>query len=105
MKKFSVHHLRHLVEVDGVVAPVVETGAERGFVKRMARLQGTIVSLSVPEAGFVEVEQWNAGLFFPGKSGHIRGRDENRAVTFYLGFLNPVRARPAVSTGRWRTPR
>jgi hypothetical protein len=54
--------------------------------ERLARVKGTIVSLSGPEAGLVELSSGMRAFFVPGKSGHLRGRDENRAVTFYLGF-------------------
>ena len=54
--------------------------------KCLSRLKGTIVSLSGPEAGLVELSSGMRAFFVPGKSGHMRGRDENRLVTFFLGF-------------------
>lgn len=53
---------------------------------RLARLRGTIVSIPGPEGGVVQLESGIRAFFVPGKSGHMRGRDENRAVTLYLGF-------------------
>ncbi len=57
-----------------------------GKPEKLARLKGTIVSISGPEAGLIEVGAGVKVFFVPGKSGHLRGRDENRAVEFFLGF-------------------
>lgn len=57
-----------------------------GKPEKLARLKGTIVSISGPEAGLIEVGAGVTVFFVPGKSGHLRGRDENRAVEFFLGF-------------------
>jgi hypothetical protein len=53
---------------------------------KLARVKGTIVTMSGPESGQIEVAAGVKAFFVPGKSGHLRGRDENRAVDFYLGF-------------------
>ena len=34
----------------------------------------------------IEVGDGVKVFFVPGKSGHLRGRDENRAIEFFLGF-------------------
>ena len=54
--------------------------------ENLQRLKGTIVAMSGPEAGTIELGAGVRVFFVPGKSGHARGRDENRAVEFYLGF-------------------
>jgi tetratricopeptide (TPR) repeat protein len=53
---------------------------------RLERLNGTIVTISGPEAGIVELPSGVRAFFVPGKSGHLKGRDENRGVSFCLGF-------------------
>jgi tetratricopeptide (TPR) repeat protein len=53
---------------------------------RLSRLRGAIVSLPGPESGLIQLDCGMRVFFVPGKSGHVRGRDENRAVTLYLGF-------------------
>jgi tetratricopeptide (TPR) repeat protein len=53
---------------------------------RLCRIKGTIISISGPEAGLIEVRGGVRAFFVPGKSGHSRGRDENRAVDCFLGF-------------------
>jgi tetratricopeptide (TPR) repeat protein len=53
---------------------------------KLVRVKGTIAAMSGPESGQIEVAGGAKAFFVPGKSGHLRGRDENRAVEFYLGF-------------------
>ena len=53
---------------------------------KLVRVKGTIVTMSGPESGQIEIAAGVKAFFVPGKSGHLRGRDENRAVEFYLGF-------------------
>ncbi len=57
-----------------------------GGAARLARMKGVIASIAGPEAGLVEVRGGVKAFFVPGKSGHSRGRDENRAVECFLGF-------------------
>lgn len=62
---------------------------ENGFwseSSRLERLPGTIVTISGPEAGQIEFANGLRAFFAPGRSGHVKGRDENRRVTFVLGF-------------------
>jgi hypothetical protein len=49
-------------------------------------MKGAIASISGPEAGLIELRGGVKAFFVPGKSGHLRGRDENRAVECFLGF-------------------
>ncbi|MCU1303942.1 MAG: hypothetical protein JWQ87_4226 [Candidatus Sulfotelmatobacter sp.] len=53
---------------------------------RLFRMKGVIASISGPEAGLLEVAGGVKAFFVPGKSGHSRGRDENRTVECFLGF-------------------
>jgi len=53
---------------------------------RLSRMRGTIKSISGPEAGLIDVSGGVRAFFVPGKSGHSRGRDENRTVDCFLGF-------------------
>jgi tetratricopeptide (TPR) repeat protein len=53
---------------------------------KLVRVKGTIATMSGPESGQIEVARGVKAFFVPGKSGHLRGRDENRAVEFFLGF-------------------
>ncbi len=75
-------HLVHYSELG-------EWSSDRDFwegAARLSRVRGTIVSISGPEAGLIEVSGGMRAFFVPGKSNHSRGRDENRIVEFYLGF-------------------
>lgn len=55
---------------------------------RLSRLKGTIVSIAGPEAGMIELLGGVRAFFVPGKSGHSKGRDENRTVECFLGLSN-----------------
>ena len=57
-----------------------------GGASKLSRIRGSIVSISGPEAGLIEVKGGLKAFFVPGKSGHFRGRDENRIVDCFLGF-------------------
>ena len=66
-----------------------EWSSERDFwegAARLTRMKGAIASISGPEAGLIELRGGVKAFFVPGKSGHLRGRDENRAVECFLGF-------------------
>ena len=53
----------------------------------LARVKGSIVEISAPEAGKLELKSCRLKAFFvPARSGAAKGRDMNRSVTFYLGF-------------------
>ncbi len=53
---------------------------------KLVKSKGIILSMKGPEAGTIEVNGGMQAFFVPGKSGHTRGRDENRLAKFYLGF-------------------
>lgn len=53
---------------------------------KLARIEGRIARIAGPEAGTIEASGGLHAFFVPGRSGHVHNRDENRAVTFYLGF-------------------
>jgi hypothetical protein len=58
-----------------------------GETSRLARVEGRITQINAPEAGTIELKSCGLHAFFvPAKSGARKGRDENRLVTFYLGF-------------------
>ena len=77
--------LRHLVHY----TELGEWSSELDFwdgAGRLLRMKGVITSISGPEAGLVEVGGGVRAFFVPGKSGHSRGRDENRTIECFLGF-------------------
>lgn len=52
----------------------------------LARLPGRIAIIEGPQAGQIEVAGGLKAFFVPAKGDYSRGRSENRAVTFFLGF-------------------
>ncbi len=75
-------HLVHYTELG-------EWSTDRDFwggASRLLKMKGVIISISGPEAGLVEMSGGVRAFFVPGKSGHSRGRDENRQVEFFVGF-------------------
>jgi len=52
----------------------------------LIRLTGRIVSIEAPQAGQIEVPRGLKAFFVPARGGYIRGKSENTAVTFFLGF-------------------
>ena len=52
----------------------------------LVRLKGRISSIDGPQKGSVELDEGVRAFFVPVKSGFHLGRDENAAVTCYLGF-------------------
>ena len=52
----------------------------------LARLPGRIARIDAPQSGEIEIQGGLRAFFVPARSNHRRGRSENQAVTFYLGF-------------------
>jgi len=53
----------------------------------LQRLSGRVSKINGPEAGMIELLSCGLPAFFvPARAGVIKGRDENLAVSFYLGF-------------------
>ena len=52
----------------------------------LTRLSGRISRVQGSEAGHIEVPGGMLAFFVPAKGGFYRGRSENQAVEFYLGF-------------------
>lgn len=50
------------------------------------RVQGAIRRIYAPQSGEIELRGGLMAFFAPAKSGMSHGRDENRRVSFYLGF-------------------
>lgn len=58
-----------------------------GNVETLRRVEGRVVDAEKPEAGKIELSSSGLLAFFvPARVGARKGRDENRLVTFYLGF-------------------
>ena len=55
-------------------------------VRPLNRVVGRIARIQGSEAGFIEVTGGLSAFFVPAKGGYARGRSENEAVEFYLGF-------------------
>lgn len=56
------------------------------FSSRLKRLEGRISSIDGPQKGLIELRGGMSAFFVPARSESHRGRDENRSVSFYLGF-------------------
>ena len=52
----------------------------------LVRAQGRIARINAPQSGEIEVQGGLKAFFVPARGNYSRGRSENRAVTFYLGF-------------------
>jgi len=52
----------------------------------LVRFPGRIVSIEAPQAGQIEIQGGLNAFFVPGRGDYSRGRSENKAVTFFLGF-------------------
>ena len=52
----------------------------------LERLEGRIKSIEAPQKGVVELASGLEAFFVPARGDFHRGRDENVAVTFFLGF-------------------
>jgi tetratricopeptide (TPR) repeat protein len=52
----------------------------------LARLSGRIANIDAPQAGQIDTEGGLKAFFVPARGDYSRGRSENRAVTFFLGF-------------------
>lgn len=53
----------------------------------LERVEGRIIQINGPEAGLIEVTSCGLNAFFvPAVADLYKGRDENRRVSFYLGF-------------------
>ena len=57
-----------------------------GNVQPLSRVSGRIARIQGSEAGFIEAGDTLSAFFVPAKGGYARGRSENQAVEFYLGF-------------------
>jgi hypothetical protein len=54
--------------------------------KQLVRMQGVVSRIHAPQAGEIEL-RWGLKAFFaPAVAEMAVGRDENRLVSFYLGF-------------------
>jgi hypothetical protein len=52
----------------------------------LARVGGRVARIEGPQAGQIEIEAGLKVFFVPGRGHYSRGRSENQAVSFYLGF-------------------
>ena len=52
----------------------------------LERAPGRIARIDAPQSGQIEVQGGLKAFFVPARGNYSRGRSENRAVTFYLGF-------------------
>jgi tetratricopeptide (TPR) repeat protein len=52
----------------------------------LKRIRGVITRIEAPQEGFIEFAGGLKAFFPPAISGHYKGRSENQAVSFYLGF-------------------
>jgi hypothetical protein len=52
----------------------------------LARLTGRIARIDAPQSGEIEIKGGMKAFFVPAKGDYSRGRSENQAVTFCLGF-------------------
>lgn len=52
----------------------------------LLRIGGVISRIHGPEAGEIEIAGGLTAFFVPGRSGHMKGRSENSAVTCFVGF-------------------
>ena len=52
----------------------------------LERALGRIARINAPQSGEIEVQGGLKAFFVPARGNYSRGRSENRAVTFYLGF-------------------
>lgn len=63
-----------------------ETTGFWGNTKPLHRIEGLVSRIHAPQSGEIEL-RWGAKAFFaPAVAGMSLGRDENRLVSFYLGF-------------------
>jgi tetratricopeptide (TPR) repeat protein len=54
--------------------------------KPLLRIQGTVTRINAPQSGEITI-RWGMKVFFvPAQAGMSYGQDENRLVTFFLGF-------------------
>lgn len=55
--------------------------------QELARIEGRVTKINAPESGYLEVASCGLEAFFvPARVQLLKGRDENRRVTFFLGF-------------------
>ena len=54
--------------------------------RRLERVDGRIARISGPQAGELELTSGLKAFFVPGRGNFTRGQDENRQVSFFLGF-------------------
>ena len=55
-------------------------------IRPLSRVTGRIARIQGSHAGYIEVAGGLTAFFVPAKSGYARGRSENQAVEFHLGF-------------------
>ena len=53
---------------------------------RLERVEGRIARIGGPQAGELELTSGLRAFFVPGRGNFTRGQDENRQVSFFLGF-------------------
>jgi hypothetical protein len=77
--------IRQLVHQDQLGGWDDVTGFWRNT-KPLARIQGIVGRIYAPQSGEINL-RWNLKAFFvPATAGMAYGQDENRQVSFYLGF-------------------
>lgn len=52
----------------------------------LVRVGGRVAKIDAPQAGQIDVEGGLQAFFVPARGDYARGRSENQAVTFFLGF-------------------
>jgi hypothetical protein len=57
-----------------------------GNTSLLERALGRIARITAPQSGEIEVQGGLKAFFVPARGNYSRGRSENQAVTFYLGF-------------------
>ena len=54
--------------------------------EKLLRVQGRVNRVDAPQQGYIELRGGLLAFYVPARSNHSRGRSENQAVDFYLGF-------------------
>jgi tetratricopeptide (TPR) repeat protein len=54
--------------------------------EKLLRVRGRVHRVDAPQQGYIELKSGLLAFYVPARSNHSRGRSENQAVDFYLGF-------------------
>jgi tetratricopeptide (TPR) repeat protein len=68
---------------------LIEWSEEKDFwsdTRLLRRIEGVIKRIHGPQAGEIELPGGITSFFVPGKSNHLKGRDENKRIACFLGF-------------------